>query len=180
MWLGIFCILLKYFSNKSYLMAHRDKTIMLYILNFKKGSSHVYSFIWIFNAPNVENEAACIEFIDKTINSQLPDYLNDSEFFELVKTYQVHVHSKASWKYNKNDHLFSCGRYFTEKTIITKLLGSKFSNDLKQEILTWRNTLLGQVKRYTDNNVNPSKVNVIDLTKDNFTQTLSVKEILNE
>ena len=99
MWLGIFCILLKYFSNKSYLMAHRDKSIMLYILNFKKGSSHVYSFIWIFNAPNVENEAACIEFIDKTINSQLPDYLNDSEFFELVKTYQVHVHSRASWKY---------------------------------------------------------------------------------
>ena len=133
MWLGIFCILLKYFSNKSYLMAHRDKTIMLYILNFKKGSSHVYSFIWIFNAPNVENEAACIEFIDKTINSQLPDYLNDSEFFELVKTYQVHVHSRASWKYNKNDHLFSCGRYFTEKTIITKLLGSKFSNDFNME-----------------------------------------------
>ena len=45
MWLGIFCILLKYFSNKSYLMAHRDKTIMLYILNFKKGSSHMDSFV---------------------------------------------------------------------------------------------------------------------------------------
>ena len=70
--------------------------------------------------------------------------------------------------------------YFTEKTIIAKLLGSKFSNEEKQEILTWRNTLLSQVKSYIDNNLYPAKLNAINPTKGNFTQPLSVKEILDE
>ena len=37
-----------------------------------------------------------------------------------------------------------------------------------------------QVKSYIDNDLYPAKVNVIDPTKDNFTQPLSVKEILDE
>ena len=57
------------------------------------------------------------------------------------------------------------GRCFIEKIIIAK---------------PWRNTLLRQVKSYIDNNLNPAKVNVIDPAKDNFTQQLSVKEILDE
>ena len=75
---------------------------------------------------------------------------------------------------------FSYGRCVTEKTIIAKPLDSKFSNKEKQDILTWRNTLLSQVKSYIDNNLYPAKVNVINRTKDNFTQPLRVKEILNE
>ena len=55
----------------------------------KKDSPHVHSFIWIFNAPNIEDEAAYIEFIEKTINAQLPDHLSDPELFELVKNYQL-------------------------------------------------------------------------------------------
>ena len=39
---------------------------------------------------------------------------------------------------------------------------------------------LRQVKSYIDNNLNPTKVNVIDPTKDNFTQPLSIKEVLDE
>ena len=31
--------------------------------------------------PNIENEAACIEFIEKTINALLPDHLNDPGIF---------------------------------------------------------------------------------------------------
>ena len=68
----------------------------------------------------------------------------------------------------------------TEKTIIAKPLNSKFNNDEKQEFLAWRNTLLRQVKNYIDNNLNPAKVNVIDPTKDNYTQPLSISEILDE
>ena len=112
----------------------------------ERGSPHVHSFIWIFNAPNIENEAAYIEIIEKTINAQLPDYLNDPEAFELVKTYQIHAHSRTCRKYNKNECRFSYGRYFTEKTIIAKQLHCKFNNVEKQEVLTWRNTLLRQVK----------------------------------
>ena len=68
----------------------------------------------------------------------------------------------------------------TEKTIIAKPLNSKFNNDEKQECLAWRNTLLRQVKNYIDNNLNPAKVNVIDPTKDNYTQPLSISEILEK
>ena len=70
-------------------------------------------------------------------------------------------------------------QYFFERVIIAKLLDSKSIDDEKQEVLTWRNTLLRKVKSYIDNNFNPSKVdkvNMIDQTKDNFTQPLSVKK----
>ena len=62
------------------------------------------------------------------------------------------------------------GRYFTKKTIIAKPLDSKFSNHEKQELLTWRNTLLRKVNNYIDNDRNPAKVNVVDPTKHNFSQ----------
>ena len=45
----------------------------LYISDFKKEVT--YSFVWIFNAKNIENEAAYIEFIGKAINSLLSDHL---------------------------------------------------------------------------------------------------------
>ena len=146
----------------------------------ERGSLYFHLFIWIFNVPNMENEAAYTEFIEKTLNVQLPDHLNYPERFELVQTYLVHAHSGTCWKYNKNECRFSYGQYFTEKTIIAKPLDSKFSNDEKQEILKWTNTSPRQVESYIDNNLNSVKVNVIDPTKDNFTQSLSVKEILDE
>ena len=131
------------------------------------------------NSPNIQNKDAYIEFIDKTINAQLPHHLNDRELFELVKTCQVHAHSRICWKYN-NECRFSYGRYFTEKTIIAKSLDCKFSNDEKQEVPTWRNVLLREVKSYVDNTLNPAKVNLIDPTKDIFTQPLSIKKGLDE
>ena len=51
------------------------------VILYMGGSPHVHSFICIFSAPNIENEAACIEFIEKTVNAQLPDHLNDPELF---------------------------------------------------------------------------------------------------
>ena len=61
----------------------------------ERGTSIFHSFIWIFNAPNIENEVTYIEFIQKRINSQLSDHLSDPKLFELVKTYQVHTHSRT-------------------------------------------------------------------------------------
>ena len=60
-------------------------------------------------------------------------------------------------------------RYFTEKTITAKPTDSQLNNDEKEETLTWRNALLKKVKGYTDININPAKVNVMDRTKVNFT-----------
>ena len=110
----------------------------------------------------------------------MPDHFNDSELFELFQTYQVHAHSRASWKYHKNESRFSYRRYFIEKTIIAKPVDHKFSNNEKQKVLTWRNTLLKQVKSYIDNNLNPSWVNVIDSIKGNITPPLSVKKIWHD
>ena len=112
----------------------------------ERGSHYVHSITWIFNVANIQNEAAYIEFNEKTINTQLPDHLNAPELFESVKTYQDHTHSITSWKYNRNECRFYYGRYFTEKTIIAKSFDAKFSNEEKQEILTCRNTLLSQAK----------------------------------
>ena len=75
----------------------------------ERGSPHVLSFIWSFNAPNIENKAGFIDFVEKTINAQLPKHLNDPEPFQLVKIYQVHAHSRTCWKYKKNACRFSYG-----------------------------------------------------------------------
>ena len=72
----------------------------------ERGSPHVHSFIWIFNASNIQNETSYIDFMEKTINAQLPDHLEDPKLFELIKTYQVHAHSRICYKYNKNECRF--------------------------------------------------------------------------
>ena len=84
------------------------------------------------------------------------------ELSELVNTYQVHAHSRNFWKYNKNECCFSYDWYFVEKTCIAKPRDFKLSNDEKEEVLTWRITLLNEVKSYINKNLNPAKVNVID------------------
>ena len=84
-------------------------------------SPNINSFIWIFNAPNTQNEAAYIEFIQAKITPQLSEHLNDPELFDLVKIKQVHVHSITCWKYNKNRCHFSYGQYFTEKKALQKI-----------------------------------------------------------
>ena len=86
-------------------MVHWEKqNITLYVLSFKKRVAHnVHSFKWVFSAPNIQNETAYIEFIEKAINAQLPDHLEEPKIFELVKTYQVHAHSRTCWKYSKNE-----------------------------------------------------------------------------
>ena len=42
------------------------------------------------------------------------------------------------------------------------------------------NTLLTQVESYIDNNLYPAKLNVVDPTKDDFTQPLGIKEVLDK
>ena len=49
------------------------------------------------------------------------------------------------------------------KTIIAKPLEYKFSNDKKQDILTWINALPREVKSSIDNNLNPMELWLIKL-----------------
>ena len=113
----------------------------------ERSSPHVHSFIWILNPPNIQDEAAYISFIEKT-NAQLPDPQNDSEHFELVKTYEVHSHSKTCWKYNKNECRFSYGRFFTEKTIIAKPVDSEIGKDKTRDFSKQKGSARKSQKSY--------------------------------
>lgn len=67
---------------------------MVYILYWiKKGLVHW--FIWVFNTPNIENEAIFIEFIEETRKAQSPDDFNDPEIFKSVKTDHIHAHNRT-------------------------------------------------------------------------------------
>ena len=66
------------------------------------------------------NEKECVAFVDRTINVILPDPVTQSELFNLVKTYQVHL--RTCCKYRKNKKRFSYGRFATDKTVIYKPL----------------------------------------------------------
>ena len=71
-------------------------------------------------------------------------------------------------------------QYFTEWKIIAKPLDCKINNYKNQEVLTSKNTLLRKIKSCIDNNLCLAKVNMIDPTKDHFTQLMSIKEIIDE
>ena len=117
------------------------QNIMLYVLNFKKGVVHMSIPLYMDSqSTKYPNEAAYIKFSEQTINAQLPDPLNDPELFELVKTYQVHAHSRTCWKYIKNECRFSYGRFVTEKTIIAKPFDSELTSDEKKEVSMGKST----------------------------------------
>ena len=73
----------------------KTKYYAIHIEFQERDNQHVHSFIWIFDAPNIENEAAHIEYIEKAVNTQLPNNLNDPELFKLVKTCQIHAQSRT-------------------------------------------------------------------------------------
>ena len=80
-------------------MVHLEKqNIILYVLNFKKGVAHMSIRLYTFSMHQIFK-----------MNAHLPSHLKDTDLFELVKTYQIHAHSRTRWKYNKNEYRFSYG-----------------------------------------------------------------------
>ena len=69
-------------------------------------SPHMHSFIWILIAPKLTkvNINDYRNWVDSVMRSDLPDPNNKSALFELVKTYQIHRHSKICRKY-RNEKL---------------------------------------------------------------------------
>ena len=80
-----------------------------------RGSPHIHSFIWIVNSPTLYTIDSYIEWLDKMISAELPNVAEEPELFELVKTYQLHRHSKTCRKYKNESYRFHFGRFFTEK-----------------------------------------------------------------
>ena len=110
----------------------------------ERGSPHVHAFIWILNAPKIGNETEYIAFTEKkSISAHLPDPVEQPELFELVKLYQIHSHARTSWKYKKNKCRFSSGRFFTDRTIISKPLNSDIPQDERDKIMSWQINICG-------------------------------------
>ena len=135
----------------------------------------------ILNAPDTQNEDAYFKFVEQTINAQLPDTLHEPQLFELVKTYQVHFTQKFSGNTTRMNAALPMVNFLLKtENYYYKTIDSKFTNDEKQQVLTWTKTQLKKVKKSIDENLNPAKENVADPTKDSFTQPLSIQEILDE
>ena len=71
------------------------------------------------------------KWVDSVIRSDLPDPNNEPAFFELVKTYQIHRHSKTWRKYRREKCRFRFGKFFTSKTIIAQPLVDFVPPDFK-------------------------------------------------
>ena len=66
MWLDIFSTKLKYFPKNPYGISTGKRKYYVIRIEFQeRGTLHVRLFIWIFNAPDIENEATYID-VNKT------------------------------------------------------------------------------------------------------------------
>ena len=71
--------------NHTWWSIGQNRNYAIHIEFRKRGIPHVHSFIWILNAPNIENETVYIECIKKT-NFQLLDHLSNAQLSELAIT----------------------------------------------------------------------------------------------
>ena len=95
----------------------------------------------------------------------------DPHLYQLVKTFQTHCHSKTCRKYKYSKCHLKFGRFFTDKTIIAMPLQHTLNQVDKFCILSKRNNILGQVKKYIDHNLDPNSKS--------FSNGLSIQEILS-
>ena len=97
-------------------------------------------------------------------NAQLPEPENEPNLFELVKTYQIHSHSRTCWKYNKNECRLLYGPFSVIKQSFQNrlTLGKIFK---KERNCSVEKDFDEKVKSYIDNHLNPATVNIIDPRK---------------
>ena len=60
-----------------------------------------------------------VEFLDSVVRGNLPSEEGDPHFYQLVKTFEIHCHSKTCRKYKNSKCHFKFGRFFIGKAIIT-------------------------------------------------------------
>ena len=116
-----------------------------------RGSPHIHSFVWILNAPKLTKDTKdeYISFVDGIIKADIPDPNNKTKLYKMVKTYQLHSHSKSCRKYKNVNCRYSFGKSFADKTIVTEPLLKKL-NEEKNSKLQQRQSVLDKVKEYID------------------------------
>jgi len=97
-----------------------------------RGSPHVHCFIWTENSPQLTTETKLeyLNHVDNIVSATLPDQIRNPELFKLVKTYQLHRHSRTCVKNRKSkDCRFRFGRFFTERSIIAEPIPETVSDE---------------------------------------------------
>ena len=84
--------------------------------------SQIHSFIWIPKAPKLSKETKdeYIQWVYSIIKTDMLNSVSEKELFELVKTFQVHQHSKTCRKYRNDKCRFNFEKFFTDRTICKK------------------------------------------------------------
>lgn len=108
-----------------------------------RGSPHLHSLIWTADCPELtpENEEAYIRYIDQHVQASVPDKEKDTEFCELVETYQKHNHSRTCKKYKNISCRFNFGQFFSDNTVVSKPLPDDISDEQKTVMLNHRNEI---------------------------------------
>ena len=106
--------------------------------------------------------------IDSITRSDLPDALNEPVVLKFVKTYQIHQQSKTCRKYRIEKCRFHFGNLFISCTIITQLSQDHIPQHVRHEKMQRGNAILEKVKNYIDDELNPSRKNFLDNTKDDY------------
>ena len=78
-----------------------------------------------------ETKNEYLNYIDHIIEVELADKDIEPELYEMVKTYQIHSHSKSCRKYKNIACRYSFGRFFTDKTIIAEPLPNDMTENEK-------------------------------------------------
>ena len=117
-----------------------------------RGSPHIHSFLWVLNAPTLtkETKEEYIQFVDRIVKAHIPDPLERPELHDLVKTYQLHSHSKSCRKYKNKACRYSFGKFFTARTIVAEPLPNEMSVEEKSRKLSQRLQVLEKVKIFID------------------------------
>ena len=120
-----------------------------------------------------------ISWVDGIISAYLPDVQLTPELSDLVKTYQIHCHSKPCRKYKNEKCRFHFGGYITDYIIIVRPLQATLSCAKKKEISSERSRVLQVVSEYVSDKLNPSKHNIYDNTREDYEKVKSIEEILD-
>ena len=145
-----------------------------------RGSPHIHSFIWVIDAPKLTKDTKdeYVLFVDKMIKAYIPDPLQNQKLHKMVKTFQLHSHSKSCRKYKNIPCRYSFGKFFTDRTIVAEPLSEKLSEEERSVKLEQRQHILDKVKSYIDNFLDPKTNNFFDRTGSNYCELQDIPTIL--
>ena len=101
-----------------------------------RGSPHIRFLLWVLGAPKLSNETKddYIRFVDQVIIANLPDPEHEIDLFNLVRTYQIHSHSRSCRKYKNVERRYNFGKVFTDRSIISEPLPEEFDEFEREKI----------------------------------------------